>query len=175
MPRIGREEWLMEQARLFALRSTCLRGQVGCVAVREGKYVISGGYNGAPPGLTQCDEVGCDLGNGRVFRGQYVMDGVAVIEDPHVPVGAPPVALPEGLGCQRATHAEANCIAHSARMGASLRDAEMYCTHACCATCAALVVAAGIVKVTYDKPYRLPEGLELLDKANVEVVRWTSS
>lgn len=146
MPRIGREEWLMEQARLFALRSTCLRGQVGCVAVREGKYVISGGYNGAPPGLPQCDEVGaCDV-DPRTLQ-----------------------------GCRRATHAESNCIAHSARIGASLRDTEMYCTHACCATCAALVVAAGIVKVTYDKPYRLPEGLELLDKANVEVVRWTSS
>lgn len=154
MPRIGREEWLMEQARLFALRSTCLRGQVGCVAVREGKYVISGGYNGAPPGLPQCDEVGCDVEK-------------VINQEPQFPV--------EVGGCRRATHAEANCIAHSARMGASLRDAEMYCTHACCATCAALVVAAGIVKVTYDKPYRLPEGLELLDKANVEVVRWTSS
>jgi dCMP deaminase len=139
MPRPSRDELFLRVAGDFALRSTCARGQVGCVAVVD-DHIVSTGYNGSPPGTPHCLDVGCKLGH----------DG----------------------GCIRATHAEMNCVAFSARIGASLRDAALYCTHACCEKCAALVVAAGIVRVVYAKPYRLTEGVELLDKCNVEVMQY---
>lgn len=49
-----------EMAKLVAERGTCERAQVGAVIVRGGR-VISMGYNGAPPGMDHCTEVGCEL------------------------------------------------------------------------------------------------------------------
>jgi dCMP deaminase len=44
----------MYMAKLVALRSTCLRHQVGCVLVDSQRHVIATGYNGAPAGMTNC-------------------------------------------------------------------------------------------------------------------------
>jgi dCMP deaminase len=48
---------------MFAERSSCPRLSVGVVLVRDGR-IISTGYNGAPPGMAHCTEVGCDMGEG---------------------------------------------------------------------------------------------------------------
>jgi dCMP deaminase len=58
--RISRDTLHMSQAKLYALRSTCGRLQVGAVIVNEGR-AITGGYNGVPKGQSHCDEVNCDL------------------------------------------------------------------------------------------------------------------
>lgn len=60
--RIERDELFMQVAELFALRSTCTRGNIGAVIVKEGR-IISSGYNGAPPGMKHCSEVGCEVGD----------------------------------------------------------------------------------------------------------------
>ena len=52
------DEYFMEIAGLVAKRSTCLRRQVGALLVRDKRILVTG-YNGAPPGLSHCQEVGC--------------------------------------------------------------------------------------------------------------------
>ncbi len=61
--RISREDLLMAQAILVAMRSTCNRKKVGAVIAHEGR-VISTGYAGAPAGLPHCLDVGCDTSKG---------------------------------------------------------------------------------------------------------------
>ena len=51
--RISRHAMFMEMAHVVAKRSTCLRLNVGAVAV-VGKTPVSIGYNGAPPGMPHC-------------------------------------------------------------------------------------------------------------------------
>lgn len=48
-------------ADLWAERSTCERGRVGAVLTR-GKRTVATGYNGAPPGMAHCSDVGCEPG-----------------------------------------------------------------------------------------------------------------
>lgn len=59
MARITREDLFMGCAELFAQRSTCLRGQVGAVAVINGR-IMATGYNGAPSGHPHCTPETCN-------------------------------------------------------------------------------------------------------------------
>jgi len=51
------DEYFMAMARITATRSNCDRLHTGAVLVKD-KRIIATGYNGAPPGLPNCDEVG---------------------------------------------------------------------------------------------------------------------
>lgn len=51
--RISRDDFLARAACLVALRSTCLRLQVGSVVALDGRILVSG-YNGAPAGMKHC-------------------------------------------------------------------------------------------------------------------------
>lgn len=62
--RASRPELFMNIAELYAGRSSCLRANVGAVAVREGRIVATG-YVGAPSGMPHCLDVGCDIGPDR--------------------------------------------------------------------------------------------------------------
>jgi dCMP deaminase len=79
--------------------------------------------------------------------------------------------LPDNTQCDSAVHAEANAIVFAARHGVAVEGAELWSTHQPCLSCAKLIINAGIVKVFYEKPYRLREGLEMLIRSNVEVFR----
>lgn len=65
--RIRRDDLFLSIARLFGMRSTCPRANVGSVAVIEGR-IISTGYNGSPSGEPHCDEQGCDVIAGHCLR-----------------------------------------------------------------------------------------------------------
>lgn len=52
------DQYFMQLASLAARRSNCMKRQVGCVLVREGR-VISTGYNGTPRNTKNCNEGGC--------------------------------------------------------------------------------------------------------------------
>lgn len=56
--RPNRDQVLMEVAKAYAQRSTCLRRQVGAVIGVDGR-VLSSGYVGAPPGLPHCTPEVC--------------------------------------------------------------------------------------------------------------------
>ena len=60
--------WFMRHAYVAAQRGSCTRKQVGAIVVRDrDRRVISGGYNGAPRGMPDCLEGGCDV---RVIDGR---------------------------------------------------------------------------------------------------------
>lgn len=137
----------MRAAHLFAERSTCNRGQVGAVLVKDDR-IISTGYNGAPSGMPHCTEVGCDE---LVLYEDRGSDGW----DKEV-----------NLGCQRTIHAEANVILYAARHGISTEGASIYCTHSPCERCVLLLANAGIAKIVWDKPYRATPW-ELVEKLGI--------
>ena len=93
--RPGWDEYFMLQAKLAALRSNCITRSVGAVIVRDHRQLATG-YNGTPPGITNCFEGGCKRCKDR-------MDGK--------------VKSGEGLGRCVCNHAEANAIMHCAILG----------------------------------------------------------
>ena len=59
MKRPDRVTWLMSLALLVSKRSTCSRRQVGALAEKDGRVLVTG-YNGAPSGFPHCiDREGC--------------------------------------------------------------------------------------------------------------------
>ena len=67
-------------------------------------------------------------------------------------------------------HAEANAITKIARSNNSSEGATMYVTASPCIECAKLIIQAGIKRVIYSEKYRLEDGIELLKRANIEVI-----
>jgi dCMP deaminase len=148
VPRISRDGMLISVAEIVRRRSTCLRGQVGVVIAQNGRIVATG-YNGAPPGMPHCTDVGCDE---LTLYQEWPHEGYEKVE----------------LGCQRAIHAEANAIAWAARAGVSVSGGTMYSTHSPCQNCAMLIVSCGIATVQYVRSYRA-ERLDILDAGKVKV------
>ena len=66
-------------------------------------------------------------------------------------------------------HAEANAIAKVAQSNESCKDAVLFCTHLPCIECAKLIIQAGISRVVYDRKYRVTDGLDLLERAEIEL------
>ena len=75
-----------------------------------------------------------------------------------------------GLTKPYVLHAEANAITKIACSSNSSKGATMYVTTSPCIECAKLIIQAGIKRVIYSEKYRLEDGLDLLRKANIEVV-----
>ncbi|OPZ28213.1 MAG: tRNA-specific adenosine deaminase [Bacteroidetes bacterium ADurb.BinA174] len=67
-------------------------------------------------------------------------------------------------------HAEANAITKVARSNNSSEGATLYVTSSPCIECAKLIIQAGIKKVVYADSYRLSDGIELLKRADIELV-----
>jgi len=67
-------------------------------------------------------------------------------------------------------HAEANAITKVARSNNSSDGATLYVTSSPCIECAKLIIQAGISRVVFAENYRLSDGIDLLRRANVELV-----
>lgn len=137
------DKQLMQIAWMVGESSTCDRGSVGAVIVREGRC-IAWGYNGSPPGMTHCSE----NNHGWVGHGDVDVDK---------------------LGCRNATHAEANAIAFAARQGISTAYCALYVTHHPCLTCSRLIIASGITSVHFqvNHPRDQDEAKDLLLKCGI--------
>lgn len=178
-----RAESLMDTAEVWAQRSTCGRLHVGCVIHRDGRILVQG-YNGAPSGLPHCPDRSDDI-----WEICHTWD-----DDPGMNINTECPVHPEHRGdwymprrqpweglvgakghttaeC-RAVHAEQNAIAFAARWGVGLAGAEMSVTHQPCLSCAMSTINAGIVRVTYKEPYRLLDGVSLLEEAGIEVLKY---
>ena len=66
-------------------------------------------------------------------------------------------------------HAEANAITKLARSGNNSEGSTLYVTASPCIECAKLIIQAGIRRVVYGEKYRLTDGIELLERAGIEV------
>jgi dCMP deaminase len=66
----------------------------------------------------------------------------------------------DGNHCIRTIHAEMNLICQAAKMGISLNDATIYCTHQPCFFCLQHLINVGVLKIYYkhSKPdLRIPD------------------
>ncbi len=133
----------MDITRLVAGRSTCLRRQVGAIAVRE-KRILATGYNGAPSGLKHCLELGCLRERLGVPSGQR-----------H--------ELCRGL------HAEQNVIVQAGYHGVSVAGSTLYCTDSPCVICAKLLINSGIRRIVYAAGYPDQLSLEMLGEGGIEL------
>jgi dCMP deaminase len=138
------DEYFLSIARLVATRSTCLRRKVGAVAVKN-KQVLATGYNGAPSGITHCDQVGC------------------LRDELNVPSG-------QRHELCRALHAEQNAFLQAARHGANLNEATLYITTQPCSICAKMIINVGIKKIVIEGAYPDEFALQFLNEAGIEMV-----
>ena len=128
-------------ANLAALRSNCMKRQVGCVLVRD-KRVIATGYNGTPRGLKNCNEGGCERCNDNSGSGM-------------------------GLGTCVCLHAEENALLESGRDRIG-EGSILYCNTCPCLTCSIKIVQSGIREVVYLQPYSMDRASEkILRNGNV--------
>ncbi len=66
-------------------------------------------------------------------------------------------------------HAEANAITKVAKSNNSSDGATLYITDSPCMECAKLIIQAGIKRVVFDRRYRITDGLDLLERAGIEL------
>lgn len=155
--RPSRDSILMSNASLWALRSTCSRAQVGVVIATSDYRTLANGYNGAPSGMPHCDHT-CDC--------KYQVTGM---EFPILGHRSTCKSMPP---CKVSVHGEANAIAYAARNGVAIGQSQLFTTVAPCYACAQLIINAGIVRVLFDNRHRDMTGVDLLDNAGVEVVKY---
>jgi len=132
MERISKTNYYLDIAETVSERSTCLRRKFGAIIVKN-DVIISTGYNGAPRGRKNCNEIGgCYRDKMNIPRGErYEM-------------------------C-RSVHAEANAIIAAPRdqmLGATLymactdgKTGELMPNTCSCMMCKRQIINAGIAEV----------------------------
>jgi dCMP deaminase len=140
------DEYFMKIAELVATRSTCLRHNIGAVLVRD-KRILATGYNGAPPGMAHCLEIGC-------------------LRDK--------LRIPSGTKAEicRGVHAEQNTIIQCAVYGISSKKSTLYTTHQPCTVCTKILIAGGIKRIVYKKDYPDKFAQSLLKETGIKVEKW---
>jgi dCMP deaminase len=133
----------MKAAEVYSQLSSARRLQVGCVVVKD-NTIIGIGYNGMPSGWNN----NCE-------------DEITIEKDEKFIKGLK--TKPEVL------HAETNALAKIARSTNSSDGASIFITHAPCLDCAKLVYQSGIKSVYYRNSYKNTDGIDFLNKCNVEV------
>lgn len=134
MKRIDKNNYYLDIAESALERSTCLRRKWGAVIVKDDE-IISTGYNGAPRGRKNCNDI-----------------GTCVREELNVPRG-------ERYELCRSVHAEQNAIISAARkdmIGATLYEVGVdaktgkYVENAMpCAMCKRFIINSGITKMIF--------------------------
>jgi len=134
----------MAAAEVYSQLSSAKRLQVGCVVVKN-NTIIGIGYNGMPSGWdNNCEDEIYD-------------------ETDYYPILKELKTKPEAL------HAETNALAKIARSTNSSEGAVLFVTHAPCLDCAKLIYQSGISGVFYRNSYRDEDGINFLEKCNLEV------
>lgn len=104
--------------------------------------------------------------------GALIVKDKSIISDGYngTPVGFENVCEDEdGLTKHYVLHAEANAITKLASSTQSSIGATVYVTDAPCIECAKLIIQSHIVRVVYSIEYRLRNGIDLLERAGIQV------
>jgi dCMP deaminase len=72
-------------------------------------------------------------------------------------------------------HAEANAITKVAKSNNSSDGSTLYITTSPCMECSKLIIQSGIIRVVYQEKYRVTDGLDLLERAGIELVHLTET
>lgn len=105
--------------------------------------------------------------------GALIVKEKMIISDGYngTPSGFPNVCeSSEGVTLPYVLHAEANAITKVARSNNSSEGSTLYVTASPCMECSKLIIQAGIKRVVFSELYRITDGLELLQKAGVEIM-----
>lgn len=78
----------------------------------------------------------------------------------------------DGITKPYVLHAEANAITKVAKSSNSSLGATLYVTASPCMECSKLIIQAGITRVVYLEEYRITDGIDLLRRAGIEVVKF---
>ena len=139
----------MEMAQLVATWSSCYQEnrKIGAIIVKD-KRILTTGYNGAPAGIESCVER------------QECMRRV--------------LNIPSGTRHELfyAVHAEQNAIIQASRLGISLSEATLYCTHQPCVICAKMIINSGIKRIVFKYGYPDEFAMQLFKEANVSVEQY---
>ena len=132
MRRLTRDEYFLAISNIVAARATCDRLWAGCVIVVDGEIVATG-YNGAPSGLPECDEVG------------HLM----VMEE-------------DGRNhCCRTIHAEFSALYQTRKKHRNLEGATAYINTTPCKTCLSELLKQGVKRIVCGSVYRNVERKEM--------------
>jgi len=139
----------MEVAELISAWASCYQRdrKIGAVIVKN-KRILTTGYNGAPAGIKTCVE------RGECLRKKQGIASGTMQELCY------------------AIHAEQNAIIQAAKLGISIQDATLYCTHQPCVICAKMIVNAGISRVVYREGYPDEFAREMLEEGGVSLERF---
>lgn len=87
--------------------------------------------------------------------------------------GDPRAIFKRGIHVDLSTseHAEASIIAEAANKGVSLNGAYLFTTDFPCPPCAKLIAHSGIKKLFFKNGYAMLDGIDVLEKAGVEIFR----
>lgn len=134
MKRKDKDNYYLDLAEAALERSTCLRRKWGAVIVKDDE-IISTGYNGAPRGRKNCDEI-----------------GTCIREELNVPRG-------ERYELCRSVHAEQNAIISASRrdmigailyeVGIDSKTGEYVKDAMPCAMCKRFIINSGITKMVF--------------------------
>ena len=105
--------------------------------------------------------------------GALIVKNNAIISDGYngTPSGFPNLCEDENnVTFPYVLHAEANAITKLARSSNNSDGSTIYITASPCIECAKLIIQAGIRRVVYGEKYRLTDGIELLERAGIEVI-----
>ena len=153
----------LRMARVWAENSYAIRLKVGALIVSKEGNIISDGYNGTPSGFENVCEVASnkqyepfahlsDKVKRDTLKKHLALGNITLITKPYV------------------LHAEANAITKLARSTQSSNGSTLYVTAMPCMECSKLIIQAGIRRVVYERPYRIKDGVKLLERAGIEVV-----
>lgn len=144
MPKqIDLDKTYLKMALEWSNLSKALRKKVGCLIVKNGA-IISDGYNGTPAGFDNRCENFIDSDHMLASRAYKLITKDEVL------------------------HAESNAITKLAKSTQSSLGSTMYTTASPCLDCAKLIIQAGIFRVVYAELYKNKDGINLLNKANIE-------
>lgn len=136
-----KEHWkktFMDIAETIAKKSTCLKSQVGSIAIKDGR-IISIGYNGTAPGEIHCiDKWKDDKENFEKYHTEWSRNNEI--------------------------HSEINLILFAAKNGISLNGCDLFVTMSPCIDCAKAIYTVGIKNVYYKEEFRVSDGLKYLKK-----------
>ena len=132
MKRLTRDEYFLSISNIVAARATCDRLWAGCVIVVDDEIAATG-YNGAPSGLPECDEVGHLMIEGDDGR----------------------------LHCKRSVHAEQNTLYQAKKRHRNLKGAIAYINTTPCETCLTELLRCGVRRVVCGSVYRNVERKEM--------------
>lgn len=107
--------------------------------------------------------------------GAIIVKDKMIISDGYngTPAGFENVCEDNGVTKPYVLHAEANAITKVAKSNNSSDGATLYVTASPCMECSKLIIQAGIKRVVYSEEYRITDGIDLLRRAGVEVVKFS--